>query len=184
MHHNKFSGGRNMTKNVQAKWYAIHTKPRQEKTAREHLERQGYEVCLPLIKAKKRLRGKWTNHIDPLFPRYLFIRLAMFEDNFAPIRSTRGVHQIVRFGDYPAQVPSDFVRALIANQDNLLGINKGRQATFKKGEKVTVIEGPLKGLTGIIENDNGEERVILMLNLLGRDNVLQVDADYLIPESA
>jgi len=123
--------GSNMINDKQPKWYAIHTKPSQEKTAREHLERQGYEVFLPLIKAKKRLRGKWTNRIEALFPRYLFIRLAMFEDNFAPIRSTRGVHRIVRFGNYPAQVPSDFVRALIANQDNLLGINKGRQATFK-----------------------------------------------------
>ena len=173
-----------MTSNKTPKWYAVHTKPRQEKRAREHLERQGYEVFLPLIKVKKRLRGKWTNRIEALFPRYLFIRLAMFEDNFAPVRSTLGVQHIVRFGDYPAQVPNDFVRVLIANQDNLLGITKERQATFKKGEKVTVIEGPLKGLSGIIENDNGQERVILMLNLLGRENVLEIEPDYLVPESA
>ena len=173
-----------MTRRTNAKWYAVHTKPKQEKVARENLERQGYEVFLPLIKVKKRLRGKWTNRIEPLFPRYLFIRLVMFEDNFAPIRSSRGVHELVRFGEYPAQVPGDLVAALIANQDNLLGLNKGRQTTFKKGEKVAVIEGPLKGLSGIIENDNGEERVMLMLNLLGRETVLKIEADNLVKESA
>ncbi len=173
-----------MKKKRVAKWYAIHTKPREEKVAREHLHRQGYEVFLPLIKTKKRIRGKWTNRIEPLFPRYLFIRLTMFEDNFAPIRSTRGVHELVRFGEYPAQVPTDLVRALIANQDNLLGITEERTATFEKGQKVTVIDGALKGLTAIVEKDNGEERVMLLLNLLGRESVLEVEADFLVPESA
>lgn len=167
-----------------AKWYAIHTKPRQEEVARENLQRQDFEIFLPMIKAKKRQRGKWIDKIEPLFPRYLFIRLAIFEDSFAPIRSTRGVQQIVRFGDYPAQVPTDFVQALIANQDTLLGIQKPKVPVFKPGDKVTVIDGPLQGLTGIIENDNGEERVIMMLNLLGRDNVLSIETDNLMPATA
>jgi len=173
-----------MTRRAQAKWYAVHTKPKQEKIARENLERQGYEVFLPLIKVKKRMRGKWTNRVEPLFPRYLFVRLVMFEDSFAPIRSSRGVHELVRFGEYPAQVPGDLVAALIANQDNLLGLNRERQTTFDKGQKVAVIEGPLKGLSGIIENDSGEERVMLMLNLLGRETVLKIEADNLVKESA
>ena len=165
-------------------WYAVHTKPRMEEAAKENLLRQEYETFLPMLKIKKRLRGKWVDRVEPLFPRYLFIRLTMFEDNFAPIRSTRGVHQIVRFGDYPAQVPNDFIQALHANQDTLLGIRKSREPVFKKGEKVTVINGPLQGLTGIIENDNGDERVIMMLNLLGRENVLSIETDNLIPAMA
>jgi len=166
-----------------ANWYAVHTKPRQEKEARQHLERQGYEVFLPLIKMKKRIRNKWTNRIEPLFPRYLFIRLAMFEDNFAPIRSTRGVHELVRFGEYPAQVPTDLVRALIVGQDELLGLTKQRP-TFEKGQKVAVIDGALKGLSAIVQKDSGEERVMVLLSLLGRESVVEVDPDFLVPESA
>jgi transcriptional antiterminator RfaH len=169
---------------MSGKWYAINTKPRQENVALENLERQGFTAFLPMIKVKKRQRGKWTDKIEPLFPRYLFIQLTMFEDNFAPIRSTFGVHKIIRFGEYPAQVPTDLVQALIANQDNLLGIQKPKIPVFNKGDKVTVINGPLKGLTGIVENDSGEERVIMMLNLLGRENVLSVETDNLVPATA
>ena len=56
-------------------WYLVPTKPRQEKTALINLELQGYECYLPMLSAEK-LRQRVLSVIDePLFPRYLFIRL-------------------------------------------------------------------------------------------------------------
>ena len=56
-------------------WYLIHTKIRQEKVALENLERQGFECFLPVILAEK-LRGSVLKVVEePLFTRYLFIRL-------------------------------------------------------------------------------------------------------------
>ena len=68
-------------------WYAIHTKPRQEDLAAEHLRGQEFEIYLPMIKQARRFRQKWRDTIEPLFPRYLFIRLDLGRDNVSPIRS-------------------------------------------------------------------------------------------------
>ena len=72
-------------------WYLIYTKPRQERYARENLERQGYEVYLPLIRDRRRRKGRYVETVDALFPRYLFIHLDQDTDNWSPIRSTFGV---------------------------------------------------------------------------------------------
>ncbi|NIN33844.1 MAG: transcription/translation regulatory transformer protein RfaH, partial [Gammaproteobacteria bacterium] len=56
-------------------WYLIHTKPRQEKLAEENLERQGYEIYLPMAEIRRKRRGRSVRVIDPMFPRYLFIHL-------------------------------------------------------------------------------------------------------------
>ncbi len=79
-------------------WYLIYAKPRMEPVAEEHLTRQGYGVYLPRVRATHRLRGRYRERVDPLFPRYLFIHLDQCNDNWGPIRSTQGVAGMVRPG--------------------------------------------------------------------------------------
>jgi len=73
-------------------WYLIHTKPRQENAALLNLEQQGYECYLPILLAEKLRQGSLSVIEEPLFPRYLFIRLdpSGGSQSWAPIRSTRG----------------------------------------------------------------------------------------------
>lgn len=56
-------------------WYLVHTKPKQEKYALENLQRQGYECYLPLLLSERIRQGILMVTDEPLFPRYLFIRL-------------------------------------------------------------------------------------------------------------
>jgi len=81
-------------------WYVVATRPRQESVARDHLTRQGYSVLLPEISLKKRRQSRWVVVIEPLFPGYLFVQLAFGQDDTAPIRSTRGCRDLVRFGKH------------------------------------------------------------------------------------
>ena len=85
-------------------WYLIYAKPRQEKTAVDNLLRQAYEVYFPQIRVTRNRNSVRKVTIEPLFPRYLFIRLDAHTDNWAPIRSTMGVTALVRFGGYAAAV--------------------------------------------------------------------------------
>ena len=66
-------------------WYLIYTKPHKEQLARENLERQGYEIYLPMARLRRRRMGKGATRIEPLFPRYLFIHLDAKTDNWSPI---------------------------------------------------------------------------------------------------
>ena len=95
-------------------WYLVHTKPRQEKCALENLHRQGYQCYLPTIPAEKLRQGLLTVADEPLFPRYLFIRLGQGDTakSWAPIRSTKGVSRLVSFGVEPAKVADNLVEAL------------------------------------------------------------------------
>jgi transcriptional antiterminator RfaH len=57
-------------------WHLIYTKPHQEKVALDNLTRQNYQCYLPLIHTEKILRGKKILSKEPMFPRYLFVRLS------------------------------------------------------------------------------------------------------------
>ena len=63
-------------------WYLIYSKPRGEELAKTHLERQGYEVYLPLILGRIKRRGRTEKSIQPMFPRYLFIHLSDQTDDW------------------------------------------------------------------------------------------------------
>ena len=161
-------------------WYAIHTKPRQEYVAVENLERQSYEVFLPLIRQPRRRRGRWQTVTEPLFPGYLFSRLDLEADNIAPIRSTRGVTGLVRFGGLPCPVPADVVENLQILQESEEGVIC-TATLFQPGDRVSISEGPLAGLEGIFLAASGKERVSLLLDFLGKQQRIDVSRHQIAP---
>ena len=82
------------------------TKPRMEIEAKANLLQQGYEVYLPIWVDLLRRSNNWQKVQSAMFPRYLFVKPAYAEHAISPIRSTRGVSQLVRFGKEPAWTAS------------------------------------------------------------------------------
>lgn len=155
-------------------WLLVMTKPKMEAEAKEHLTRQGFEAYLPLWVELKRRQGAWQKTQSPMFPRYLFLHPSHPEQSLAPIRSTLGVSQLVRFGMEPAWVGNGLineVRQLECNQ------NEMRQGLtpFKKGDKIQVMDGPFKGISAEVFLC-GQQRVILLLQLLGKTQQLEIEA--------
>jgi len=161
-------------------WYAVHTKPRQEELALEQLRRQGYEGYLPRLRERRRIRRRWQEVVAPLFPRYLFVRLREGVDDFGPIRSTIGVSDLVRFGGRPRPVPEGLVEELRAREDPAAGMHV-LERRWRPGERLRVVEGPLAGLEAVFQAETAEERVIVLLRLLGRDTRVAVPRDALEP---
>ena len=164
-------------------WYAIHTKPRQEDHAAEHLRRQEFEIYLPKIKQARCFRQRWRDTIEPLFPRYLFICLDLGSDNVAPIRTTRGVSKLVSFNGQPATVPDPLIDALVESADPDSGLLHPHEDHFKPGATVTIVNGPLAGLEAIFKAHDGEARSIILLELLGKTQQLKIDRDHLTTTS-
>jgi transcriptional antiterminator RfaH len=159
-------------------WYVVHTKPRQEDVALENLERQGYSCYLPRLRVQKPLARKLTLIDEPMFPRYLFIGVndLFVSKGSSPIRSTRGVSGLVRFGSDPAQIRFELLTAIFAREQ--LQHQKPEQP-FKPGDHVTFAHGPLAGIESIYQAANGEERSMVLLRLLNRPVKLQVDTAQL-----
>jgi len=148
-------------------WYLIHTKPRQEKCAIENLQWQGYECYLPTMPAEKLRLGKISTAQQPLFPRYLFIRLGQgpSAQSWTPIRSTKGVSRLVTFGNAPAKVDDTLIQVL-RKQESVAQIEPER--LFKSGERVRIITSPFADIEGIYQMTNADQRVMVLIELMSK----------------
>ena len=150
------------------RWYVIHAKPAREAFAQAHLERQGYHVYFPRAVQAMRAGGKWPDRIVALFPRYLFLRLDEGSQALNPVRSTRGVASVVRFGNRYTVVPDSVIAELHAREDPHTGLHHiARHDRMAAGDPVRVTAGLFSGLQGIFERQAGTERVLMLLSLLG-----------------
>ena len=161
------------------RWYAVSCKPRQETVAEENLLRQDFQVYLPRIRIRHRRRGHWLDTVEALFPRYIFIRIDPAQRSMAPVRSTRGVVGLVRFGGQPAVVPDTVMEALAQRENAASGLHEDKRPPFSAGEAVKFVEGPLAGMEGIFTELDGEKRVIVLLELLGKANKVKVNRDWI-----
>ena len=153
------------------KWYLIKTKPRQEIKAKKNLENQGYRAFCPMVKI--------NNQLVVLFPGYLFVQLNEKTQNWSPINSTKGVSHFVKFGLNFAKVPNRVIEFIKTNQhitaDKLNNLNK-----FKPGDKVQISDGAFKNYMAIFKCYKPDERVILLMNLLGHEQSLSIKKESVI----
>jgi transcriptional antiterminator RfaH len=148
-------------------WYLVHTKPRQEKCALDNLLRQGYQCYLPMIPAEKLSQGQIVVAYEPLFPRYLFIRLGQGDSakSWAPIRSTKGVSRLVSFGIEPARMDDGLIELLRMQEASVQAEPK---CLFKPGERVRLTAAPFAGIEGIYQMADGERRVMVLIEILSK----------------
>ena len=152
-------------------WYLLKTKPRQEIIAKQNLKNQGYGSFCPIVKI--------NNRLVVLFPGYLFVQLNEKTQNWSPINSTKGVSHFVKFGLNFAKVPTSVIKFIKANQhittEKLINLNK-----FKPGDKVQISDGVFNNFVAIFESYKSDERVILLMNLLGREQSLSFKKESVI----
>ena len=159
-------------------WYVIHTKPRQEQRALTNLQQQGYLCYLPMITLEKLARGRLNLVEEPLFPRYLFICLdnGRHGQNWAPIRSTIGVSGLVTFGSTPAKIDANLIRLLHQQQ---AGLTASPERLFHQGEVLTVAGGPFAGLEAIYQMPSGDNRAMVLIELMGKSAQMQIAPAHL-----
>jgi transcriptional antiterminator RfaH len=161
-------------------WYLVYAKVHQERVAQENLARQGYETYLPLMRQVRKRSGRRATSITPMFPRYLFIHLDSQSDNWGPIRSTLGVVSLVRFGRNAAQVPNDLVVALRQREDEQ-GIQVVPSDDYQPGSRVRITDGSFAGYEGVFLAKSGRDRVVLLLDILGKHTRAVVGVDVIEP---
>ncbi len=163
-------------------WYLIYSKPQRERLALENLERQGYPSYLPLIRNRRRRKGRYVSIIEPMFPRYLFVHLSDETDNWGPIRSTLGVANMVRFGMQAARVPDSLIEMMQERDEE--GVQTLTPAELEPGDQVRIVEGVMAGYEAIFQARTSKERVVLLLQLApDRTARIQVSAHDIEPAS-
>jgi transcriptional antiterminator RfaH len=156
-------------------WYAVHSRPKQEIRALENLQNQGFETWLPMITIEKLRRGRLAEVTEPMFSRYLFIRLDTEQTNWAPIRSTLGVSRLVSFGNRPAAIADNLIQALRQMPD------RAPERLLQAGQSVRMIDGPLKGLEAVYQQSDGELRAMVLVDLMSKQHSVMVEMQHLFP---
>jgi transcriptional antiterminator RfaH len=149
------------------RWYVAQTQVRCEERARLNLERQGFRVYLPRYRRERRHARRCDVVRAPLFPGYVFVQLDLESAPWRSINGTFGVTHLVCRGERPAAVPEGIVEELTA-RENEEGLIPLQPRGFRKGETLQIVSGALADCFGFFEKMADRDRVILLLDLLGR----------------
>ncbi|WP_350600881.1 transcription/translation regulatory transformer protein RfaH [Pseudomonas sp. 65/3-MNA-CIBAN-0223] len=156
------------------RWYLIQCRPRQDARAEENLTRQAFKCYRPTQQVERLLRGRRITSVESLFPGYLFIQLDRINDNWHPIRSTRGVNQLVTFGKQPIAVADELILQLQQRLQNQINGALQESTTLEPGDRVRINNGTYKELEAIFLSHDGAERIVILLQLLHREHTLSV----------
>lgn len=157
-------------------WYVVRTHARSELRAASHLERQGFTTYLPRYLKRRRHARRVEIVPAPLFPRYLFVAMDIATQRWRSIHSTFGVAQLVCNGEAPSAVTTAIVDSLREREDAKGFIQLARRG-FVRGEKIRVVEGVFSACLGLFEGMSDNERVTVLLDLLGRKVRVKMDLD-------
>jgi transcriptional antiterminator RfaH len=151
-------------------WFALQTRPKNERKVESLLKQKGYECFTPTY----RLKRKWSDRVVeidfPLFPGYVFCRFNASAAGKAI--STQGVTRIVGFGGTPAEVAKEEVESL-----QLLARSNFLREPWKylpSGTVVHIKTGPLAGVQGIIIANENKMQLVISVTLLQRSVGIQL----------
>ena len=160
-------------------WFILQFKPNSHNQAAKNLNRQGFETFLPLCATTSRKASRFISTFRPLFPGYMFVRFDRSESEWHKINSTYGVSSLITFNSILKSIPNIFVNNLMMRYDfsgKLLPIKE-----LKKGDQVKVLNGPFADFIATIETYESEQRVWVLMDLMGRKTKIQTPSDALQP---
>ena len=170
-----------MTSLLTPSWYVVETHSHAEAKAAAHLRRQGFEIYLPRYCKKRRHARRVESVVAPLFPRYLFVAIDMATQRWRSIRSTVGVARLVSNGDMPTSVSADVIDRLRQREDANGFVHLESHATLAPGDRIRIVSGAFEACLGLFEGITDSERVTILLEFLGREVRILLEATSVVP---
>jgi transcription antitermination factor NusG len=173
-------GSRTLPECFEPHWYAAYTCANHEKGVAQQLERRSVQCLLPLYESVRRWKDRRVRLRLPLFPGYVFVRLAL-RDRLRALQIP-GVAKLVGFDGHPAPVPNEDIEAIRACLAGRHPVQPHRY--LQRGQRVRVLSGPLAGLAGIVVREKNTTRLVVSLDLLMRSVSVEFDTADFVPHTA
>jgi len=145
-------------------WYLLSIKSNAYRLAEENLIKQGFGVFSPKLNSTEKKGARFSNHLKPLFPGYLFAEVSKSSPEVKILNHTRGVKKIISFTDryYPLK------KFLIENLRSHCDAHDvfSHEFDFKTGDRVKIESGPLTSFVGKIISAKSSLRVEVLLEFL------------------
>jgi transcription antitermination factor NusG len=161
-------------------WYAIYTYSRHEKRVAVQLQARGIEAFLPLYRCTHRWKTGLTEVHLPLFPGYAFVHICLRRQ--LDVLQVPGVVSLVGMGAQALALPEQQIERLRAG---LSLLNAQPYPYVAVGDRVRIVQGPLKGLEGLLVRVKRNYRVAISIDLIQRSLSVEVELGQVecIPQS-
>jgi len=158
-------------------WYLLQLKPNAYQVASRNLQRQDFRTFLPLQEITLRRSDRFIEQRRPLFPGYMFVGVDRDVSPWRKINSTYGVAKLVSFSEQPRAVPDNLVAELMQRCDSY-GVIRSLER-LEIGDSVQVLSGPFANFVARIENIDEDQRVWMLINIMGQATRLSASYDQL-----
>lgn len=157
-------------------WHCIFVKTGDEERVKERLRYRlpdDFTIIVPKRKLKLRKGGIWRVETKVLFPGYILINGSINIDIYYQLKNIPNLFRVIKTGNDIAIIDSHemaILSRLICNNEEI-----GFSNVLLVNGRVTVVDGPLFSLEGIILSiDHRKERAKVRLNFLGEERTVDI----------
>ena len=167
-----------------ARWYVVHTYSGYENKVASNLEKMVenrqmhdliHEIRVPTETVTEIKDNKRREVERKIFPGYVLVKMVLTDDSWYVVRNIRGCTGFVGPSSKPIPLTDEEVARLGVEQNNV-------ELSYDVGESVHIIDGPLDGFTGTVEEiDVEKNRVRVMVSMFGRDTPVELELNQAEP---
>jgi transcription antitermination factor NusG len=156
----------------ESSWFAIQTRPRYEKKVVSELQEKDINVFLPLFSVTRRWSDRQRVVQPPLFPGYVFVRVAPTLNARVSILRTNGVTSFVGVRGVGTPIPDREIEALLTVIEQNVSFKP--YPYLKIGERVCIRGGCLDGIEGMLTAINGDQSLVVSVEAIQRSIAIRI----------
>lgn len=166
-------------------WYVVTTYVGHEANVKEKLEARTesmgmqdniFRVIIPETTEVEIKDGVKKEKTKKMFPGYVFVEMVMSDEAWYAVRNTPGVTGFIGSSGKGAKptplLPQEIDRILVNMGMSRLDL----ESELKVGDKVNVVDGPFKGMMGVVDSiDMENNRLNVLIDLFGQETPVEVE---------
>lgn len=163
-------------------WYVIHTYSGYEEQVADSLKERAkslgmqdkiFDVMVPKVKEVEIRSGRKKIIEKRLFPGYVFVEMIVMEDSWYVVRNTPNVTGFVGFGVRPSPVKENEISQI----KKLIKVEEPKyKIDLTLGDLVRIVDGPLKGFEGKVDEiDEEKGKIKVLVSMFGRETPVNID---------
>ena len=162
----------------EARWYVVHTYSGYENKVASNLEktvenRQLHDLIQQVLvptETVTEIKDEKKRDVErKIFPGYVLVKMILTDESWYVVRNIRGCTGFVG----PSSKPIPLTEEEVAR----LGVEKREiEVSYSVGDSVRIIDGPLEGFVGIVEEvDKEKDRVRVTVSMFGRETPVELE---------
>ena len=171
---------------MEKEWYVVNTYSGHESKVKEKLEMRAesmgfqdniFRIIIPEETVKEQQKdGSFKEKNKKMFPGYILVEMIMTDEAWYIVRNTPGVTGFIGSsgkGAKPTPLKPQEIDRILANM-GMTRMNVDKELTV--GTKVSIVDGPFKGMEGIINSlDLENSRLTVLIDLFGQETPVEVE---------